>query len=87
LFHRERAGTVIRDTQGTIGLVADYRFEQVPSPDVILVPGGQNNTYGNDTVRSFLLLLESFFAVALLPDYMYVTDIMHQGVLFESTCP
>ncbi|MFI9545209.1 DJ-1/PfpI family protein [Streptomyces sp. NPDC052016] len=43
VFVAERAGPVRTDT-GTLALVADRTFAEVPSPDIVVVPGGPGQT-------------------------------------------
>jgi transcriptional regulator GlxA family with amidase domain len=42
-FVAKQAG-VIRTDVGSLGLVADYTLDQVPSPDILVVPGGPGQT-------------------------------------------
>ncbi|MEV6177511.1 DJ-1/PfpI family protein [Streptomyces sp. NPDC052015] len=43
VFVADRAGPVRTDT-GTLALVADRTFAEVPSPDIVVVPGGPGQT-------------------------------------------
>ena len=39
-FVGERAGTTVRTDNGFLGLVVDAAYDDVPDPDVVVVPGG-----------------------------------------------
>ncbi|HUN34975.1 MAG TPA: DJ-1/PfpI family protein [Trebonia sp.] len=56
IFASERARGVSDET-GTLTLVADAAFDDVPSPDVLLIPGGpgQSAQMGDTPLRAWLL--------------------------------
>lgn len=56
IFASERAGGV-RDETGTLALVADAAYADVPSPDVLLIPGGpgQAAQMGDGPLRDWIL--------------------------------
>jgi transcriptional regulator GlxA family with amidase domain len=56
VFASERARTVSDET-GTLTLVADAAFADVPTPDVLLIPGGpgQSAQMGDTPLRDWLL--------------------------------
>ncbi len=56
IFASERARSVSDET-GTLTLVADAAFADVPSPDILLIPGGPGQTaqMGDGPLRDWLL--------------------------------
>lgn len=55
VFVAERTGPV-RNDNGSLALVADRTFADVPAPDVLVVPGGpgQNDQMGNEALLGWL---------------------------------
>jgi len=56
IFASERA-RVVSDETGTLTLVADASYADVPAPDILLVPGGpgQSSQMGDGLLRDWLL--------------------------------
>ena len=56
IFSSERTGRVC-DESGTLTLVADAAFEDVPHPDILLIPGGpgQSAQMGDGPLRDWLI--------------------------------
>jgi len=60
IFASERARRV-SDESGTLTLVADAAFDDVPHPDILLIPGGpgQSAQMGNGPLRTWLLAADT----------------------------
>ncbi|MFH8474040.1 DJ-1/PfpI family protein [Streptomyces sp. NPDC018000] len=56
VFVAERTGPVRNDNSGSLALVADKTLDDVPAPDVVIVPGGpgQNAQMENETLLGWL---------------------------------
>ncbi|MGW6208307.1 DJ-1/PfpI family protein [Streptomyces sp. NPDC055089] len=56
VFVAESAGAVRNDSGGSLGLVADRTLDDVPAPDLVIVPGGpgQSAQMDNETLLGWL---------------------------------
>ncbi|MDP5316488.1 DJ-1/PfpI family protein [Streptomyces poriferorum] len=56
VFVAESAGAVRNDSGGSLALVADRRLDDVPAPDLVIVPGGpgQSAQMDNETLLGWL---------------------------------